>query len=169
MNTYQISECLASISSFAGVFALDQLINFKFKYSCTIIVNLDESYKPGSHWVAIALSHQSKSYYFDSYGLAPFKKELIQFLLKHVGNNWTWNRQWLQSVTSDVCGIYCVVFVVNVHKDVPMYIFLSNFDNRLELNDCKIRSFFKNSIKCSFKPSVGQSCKSLHNVRFNGY
>ena len=54
----------------------DELINLS-KYTKNIIINLEDHYGNGSHWVCI-YNNQVK-YYFDSYGLPP-PVEVMKFL-----------------------------------------------------------------------------------------
>jgi len=73
MNTFQLEKIFEGRKGFAGVFPIDQVpYNLKHQrrsQKCAII-NLDPSWKPGSHWVSLCIKNK-KLEYFDSYGLPP--------------------------------------------------------------------------------------------------
>lgn len=63
---------------FKGVYASDRIpVLKKGEFS---IVNLDDSNKPGSHWIAIARENNKMSYIYDSFGRKTYKilPELFQ-------------------------------------------------------------------------------------------
>lgn len=161
MNTGELESCLSNYSTFDGVYALDELKHFKPRKHTSIVINLDPSNLPGSHWVAI---HFGKTaYYFDSYGLFPLKREIVHFLDRYYKGHWTYNRKWIQPVTSKLCGLYCSVFVLFMHKKLSMSSFLSRFKVRERRNDCIVKHIFRKHIKCAFAKSFGQCSRALHN------
>lgn len=78
------------------------------KYPCSMVVNLDPSGRKGSHWVAIYCVSSIHAYYFDSLGIAPFG--LIKNYLQRF-RRITRNKKPYQSVVSDYCGYYSIVFI----------------------------------------------------------
>ena len=53
---------------FRGVFAIDEMNLIKtVSYPSSFVINLDPSYKPGSHWVAVYFDKNGVSEYFDSF------------------------------------------------------------------------------------------------------
>jgi len=48
-----------------------------------IVINIDKHYMPGSHWVAVCISDSGYAEYFNSYGLPPYKFEIMAFLQRH--------------------------------------------------------------------------------------
>jgi len=66
-------------------------------------MNLDKHYMPGSHWVAVCFSYSGYAEYFDSYGLLPYKIEIVEYLHRH-SIFWTFNCHRLRGFTSNVCG-----------------------------------------------------------------
>lgn len=112
MNTQQLKRIFSANADFVGVFPSDQipLIQPSFIVKC-LIINLDPSNKPGSHWVALSY-HRNKlgrneMEYFDSYGFPPYLTIPIR------GKNWhlSYNRTRFQKEKSVVCGQHCVHFV----------------------------------------------------------
>ena len=133
--TYQIDNFLRKNDNYLGTFPLDRLPDLPKKFPKSIIINTDQSNKPGDHWIAIVLT-EKHAYYFDSFGLGIVDQEIQQFLLPRYSNI-IFNSLCIQHILSDKCGYYCIYFVKNVHNFKSYYKFLSNFmiDN-LMLNDC---------------------------------
>jgi len=98
---------------FGGIYPNDQLpyMNTKCisrdKY---IVINLDPSYKEGSHWVVAVQTPNSKNnFFFDSYGMPPFTEEIKQFLQ----NRYSFNKIPLQNPLTTSCGQWCLYFIWN--------------------------------------------------------
>lgn len=112
MDTTTINRILRSLPSthrqYAGCFPSDAL-RLPLKYPSAAVINLDESDQPGSHWVAVYMKSPTSIYYFDSYGLEPFGK--IENFLRNFTHR-TVNNCIVQSVNSDVCGHYCIFFLI---------------------------------------------------------
>ena len=103
---------------FKGVYAIDQLPRIILdKRPCALIVNLDPSWKPGSHWVAIFLEDKGgPAHYFDSFGRPPFDDAIISFLNRHSKQGWIYNGTRYQSISSTLCGIYCIAFLKSLAR-----------------------------------------------------
>ena len=96
---------------FRGVFPKDQLPRHISGKPACYVINTDSSRGPGEHWVAVWLHHDGRSEYFDSFGLPPRHREIIDFLRR---NSVTWyhhNRRLLQNVTSSTCGLYVIYYI----------------------------------------------------------
>ncbi len=75
------------------------------------IINTAKSTEPGEHWVLIWQPANTICEYFDSYGLAPFKSEILNFLPR----KFKYNNTRLQSLMSSCCGQYCLyVFIRDI-------------------------------------------------------
>ena len=133
--TFQIDNYLTKIESYLGTFPLDRLPDLPNKFPKSIIINTDQSNKPGDHWIAIVLT-EKHAYYFDSFGLGIVDQQIRQFLLPRYSSI-IFNSLCIQHILSDKCGYYCIYFVQNVHNYKSYYKFLSHFmiDN-LKQNDC---------------------------------
>ncbi len=84
MNTIQINELLSEYDCFIGTYPRDLLPKEKIKIRpCALIVNTDESSKPGEHWLAIYLNANGIAEYFDSFGFMPMHNDIIKFLLRN--------------------------------------------------------------------------------------
>lgn len=110
MNTGQIQTVLEKFPGFLGVYAADQIphITPNDKPQC-LVVNLDPSWKPGSHWVAACIKKIGKIKsleIFDSYGIPPKVKSKKGWKI-------TYNPFTFQKPNTRVCGQYSVYFVKN--------------------------------------------------------
>jgi hypothetical protein len=163
MNTVQIHRVLSKrLKAFRGVYPVD-LLPPSLKKPAIIVINLDEHYKPGSHWVAVCFSNIGYAEYFDSYGLPPFKGEITTYLQNH-STSWTYNRHRLQGITSRVCGHYCCIYALHRAKGLTMTSFVNMFEPaRHTCNDMKaVRMFRRHFGQCPAcnQMEVQQSCKS---------
>lgn len=80
-----------------------------------IVLNLDRSNQPGSHWVAIFIDINDRVMeYYDSYGLSA-PKEVREFFdrITERRNGWTYkeNKKAHQQKNSE-CGVYSINFIV---------------------------------------------------------
>ena len=110
LTTSEIHETLIDIRHFFGVYAIDRLPFVLLPKPGAVIVNLDASYLPGSHWVCLYFTRDGKGFYFDSFGRHPPAQ--IQSFLERNTRNWTWNRRIYQAEDSSYCGYYCILFVL---------------------------------------------------------
>jgi len=138
MNSIQINSLLSEYKCFIGTYPLDLIPKKQIMLRpCALIVNTDESSKPGEHWVAIYLYDNCSAEYFDSFGLMPLHHEILMFLRRNKIKNLVYNPNQIQSITSNTCGAYCVLFV----KFKCL-----NF-NFCDLIKCFSSNTFKNDIK----------------------
>ena len=135
LMTFQIDDFLRKDDNYLGTFPLDRLPELPNKFPKSIIINTDQSNKPGDHWIAIILT-EKHAYYFDSFGLGIVDQQIQQFLLPRYSSI-IFNSLYIQHILSDKCGYYCIYFVKSVHNLKSYYNFLSNFKiDDLKLNDC---------------------------------
>jgi len=85
------------------VYPLD-LLPSTFIKPAIIVINVDKHYMPGSHWVAVCFTDFGYAEYFDSYGLPPFKLEIMAYLQRH-SISWIFNRHRIQGLTSNAADI----------------------------------------------------------------
>jgi len=102
--------------------------------------------------------------YFDSYGLPPYKLEIIAFL-QHQSTAWTFNRHTLQGHTSNVCGHFCCIYALHIAGGQTMASFVNMFlPARYTCNDKKavglFRAQFRECPACDQLEQQQQSCKS---------
>ena len=91
-----------------GTFPADQIPEVT-EFPSSMVVNMDNSDLPGSHWVAMYMPDSQTVYYYDSFGVVPSNKNIRKFLAKF---NWKeMNSVTFQSMISDVCGYYVMYFL----------------------------------------------------------
>jgi hypothetical protein len=139
MNTLQINTLLSEYECFIGTFSRDLLPIEKIQVRpCALIVNTDESTKPGEHWVAIYLNETTGAEYFDSFGFMPMHKEIINFFKINKIKKIVYNSNQIQSISSNTCGAYCVLFVKFKCLNYSFCDLINCFSNNLYNNDLKI-------------------------------
>ena len=142
MDTLMIRKLLKAFPCFKGVFPCDEL-PYHQNLPLNIIVNTDPSYKPGTHWICISIKKNGEGFYFDSFGLPPLKKEIVDFLVTKC-KRWRFNQVSLQNITSKTCGHYCVLFIIFKCQNLTNENFISQFKDDTIENDKKMLAIFKN-------------------------
>ena len=111
MESTQIYTILMrEIPSFIGVFASDKIPQVINQFPASFVVNTDPSDKPGEHWVAFHVPKEDVLEFFDSYGQHPSKYGFQDFIRRF--STVIWNAVTIQSPTSNVCGQYCIYFLL---------------------------------------------------------
>ena len=87
MNSRQLRWILSGDKftklSFTGVYAINEIKSIKtVSYPSSFLINLDPSYQPGSHWVAVYFDKNGVGEYFDSFASYP-PHEIVHFLRSH--------------------------------------------------------------------------------------
>ena len=144
MNSNQIRKILWSDieakNVFRGVFAVDQLP--RELQVGAYIINTDEHYKPGQHWVAVYYDGTIKEY-FDSYGLPPLDRRILEFL----GPKFVYNNIPLQKTLSNACGYYCVYYILRRSRAADMEKIVRLLE-RTKDSDYYVKSFIYKRYKC---------------------
>ena len=136
MNTFEILNEMNNLNCFKGVFPLDKIKNLKInERPIGLILNLDYAYQPGSHWVAVYLEENNKVTYFDSFGFPNFNQYFLNFLKINKVNEIIFNKFQLQSINSQTCGAYCVLFLKMRCHGYSLNDFMKLFSNNKENND----------------------------------
>ena len=135
---------LQKVPNFLGCFAADSI---KFpaihQYPAFLIINLDVSIQPGSHWLALRLGKYTLEI-FDSLGFNPslwdcYPTHLFKFISSYSLSHKFYFSPVLQPKNTFTCGLFAVFFVVYRQK----YCFnqcVSTFYKNLSLNNCKLFS-----------------------------
>lgn len=111
----QLERACRSIPHFKGVFMRDGLLWRTPRTNECAIVNLDDSYGPGTHWVAY-IKKQNRVEYFDSFGNLRPPLELIEYFNRGGGGDGglvtiVYNYEALQHYDTSNCGQLCVKFL----------------------------------------------------------
>lgn len=111
------------------------------------IFNLDSSHGNGTHWTGAFCFGDKNIAYFDSFGFPPPLK--IANFLKSNKHKVSWNNYAFQSINSDVCGFWVVLFgrcMNTINGENPhdgFNNFLSTFNSNFVQNDQKLLLLFK--------------------------
>lgn len=168
MNTLEIWNALSSNihtkKYFKGVFSLDRIPKFIKNKPALLVVNIDKSNKPGSHWVAIYLPLKGNAEYFDSYGIKPMHDEFIKFFKRQKFVKILYNKIQLQNYFSTVCGQYCCVFLLQRTKKKTLENFIKTYFNKqnFEVNDKIVETLFLKN----FKRNIMHGGGSVENLNF---
>lgn len=93
------------------------------------VLNLENSYQNGSHWVCWIKKNKLK-FYFDSYGDANPPKELVNYLGE---DNLYYNENRIQNYSDPpICGHLCLKFLKIVNNIKKTDQFLPSIRNVLE-------------------------------------
>ena len=117
MNTQELVHALSSDKIvndyFLNVYAFDQLPKRKITQTSWILIcNCCPAFKPGMHWIVLFKDAQRKECIeiFDSYGQHPDLYNLTSFCRRQGAKHIWYNMRQLQSLTSNVCGHYCLYY-----------------------------------------------------------
>ena len=145
MNTLEIELICRSDpvlrKCFGGVLALDQLPDTIVDFPKCFCINTDNQDKPGMHWFGIYFDNPNLVLYFDSHGIRPFGRpaKVCFKNAKHV----VYNKMWLQSVFSKVCGVYVIYFLSQAARGVSLSDMLQRFQSfQWRANDTTIMRWF---------------------------
>jgi len=154
----RILHCTNVGSKFTvGVYAADKL-PYPVKKPAALIANTDIEGQPGEHWVAFFVPVRGQPEYFDSYGMPSYTPDHMEFMSKY--KTWKSNTKTLQSLTSKVCGQYCLTFLITRMRGFSMKQYQSLFTEKSNQKDQLVRSWIKNTFKyCNIKCNRrGQTC-----------
>ena len=132
---------------FLGCYSDDEISKLVLKPTCFLIVNLDISKKPGSHWLALGIFPNHIEVFdslgFDFFSWPSLPKGLLSFLHKISFKKKIKVIPRLQSKTSTMCGLFCVFYIMLRSKfslsRIIKYFSLSS----LASNDYKLLKFFR--------------------------
>jgi hypothetical protein len=126
MNEQQIRDYLKNYP--VTVCAADELPTRIEQRPHTFIVNTDTSEKRGSHWTVFHFPEKGASEFFDSMGNDPERyHERFKNILIVNGSDYELCVDRLQEDGSQVCGHYCIYFVVRRYSGERMETLLMPF------------------------------------------
>ena len=133
-------------TQFLGVFAADELPSY-IPVGKGLIVNCCNRDLPGRHWLAIYQSTTKKVEFFDSFG----RKPSAYGLKIKSGQLDQWSDVQLQNIFSNVCGLYCIFYLLQRVRGTCMSTIVNKFsryntlfnDDLLRKEICKHFYFFK--------------------------
>ena len=130
-----ISKDVALKIQCLGVFAADELPTY-IPIGKGLIVNCCKRKLPGHYWLALYQSSVDKVEFFDSYGRKPSFYGLQIKNAKLIQSN----DVQLQNIFSNVCGLYCVLYLFHRVRGNPMSKMVNMFSrHNTVLNDDLVR------------------------------
>ena len=147
MDTLQLNRALGMDpyvkKCYGGTLPMDQIQTTRPVQTRCWVLNLSPSTHPGTHWVAVHVSRTSVEY-FCSYGLEP-PGDLDKVLKRwaRTGRRRVYDSNVgtvLQTLTSDLCGEYCVLYLKCRCRGVSFREFLTSFTTDTGLNDEILKS-----------------------------
>ena len=151
LTNYDLVSFLNCTPHFLGCFSDDEISKLVIKPPCFVIINLDISTRPGSHWLALGIFPNSIEV-FDSLGFEIFSwptlpHGLLKFLHKLSFRKRIKIIPRLQSKRSTLCGLFCVFYIL-LRSKFSLSTILGYFSSSLASNDSKLIKFFR--YKCNF-------------------
>ena len=132
MSNLKIDDILKNNVNCIGTYSKDNVPILKNDEST--IVNLDDSLGKGAHWISYSKKSTIK-FFFDSYGVA-YIPDIIKN--QYPNHKFICNIYRIQSMDSNQCGRYCILFVkADIKKENDYNNFLLQF---------KKNNFLKNDI-----------------------
>ena len=131
MHELTILRHLRRYKQFLGVFASDELPKIK-KRPSGLILNLDESNKPGSHWCAVYFDGEGAAEYYDPLGFPPF---CDRYLHENAPEGVIFNPHQIQYVFSVSCGEFCIDFLERRFKGESFCEIISSYSKNSAFND----------------------------------
>lgn len=162
MNSLKLQYILERIikppCKFLGVFAKDKIPLTMTSYPCCFVANTDISSMSGEHWVAYFYDSPQSYEFFDSYGMPPQVYGFVSV------NNY--NRKSLQSLTSSVCGQFCLFYLYLRSRGFTLNQILNSFSSSdSSWNDFQVARYAKKHFAVNNSPAFSnficsQSCVS---------
>ena len=156
MNSRQLRWILSSDKvtsrNFKGVYALHEIEHIKqISFPSPNVFNLDPSYKPGVHWVAVYIDGKGLPEYLDSFGRPP-PREIKDFLSTYA-ESWNYNHIPVQELYSTTCGQFVVFYVYQRCSGLTLESIIRKYFNPHAkiMNDVLVRDFVKMHYQFSAK------------------
>ena len=140
LTNFEMQEYYQNESTFNGVYSRDHLPN-EIKDG-DYIINLDEYYNIGTHWVALYVKNNDVTD-FDGFGVEHIPNEIKKFIdLK----NLILNIFRIQAHDSIMCGYFCIGFINFMFKGKTLNDYTNLFSpDDLKKKDDIIMNYFMNN------------------------
>lgn len=165
MNTSRLKEMLQRVGCGreTTVLACNELpVGQKPSIKTLYVVNMDENWLPGTHWIVLFIASEHEVEIFDSLCTSPEKNNkyihafvnMFDVVIKNAGKQ-------LQDVESDSCGLFCVYYAYYRCKGglTMQQIVDDRFSDDALLNECKVVAFTTDVYGESIFSDIKHSCK----------
>ena len=161
MNTHELEYLMLKLiggNLFKGVYASDTLPILDSRKNIIpgfYIVNSDEHYKKGTHWMALTMENDNSATFFDSYGKSPryYSKDILRFL--ELQENISYQTKTLQNMFSSVCGQHCMFYLLQRARGLSYKNVLKLYCDDVDKNDTMVANYVKRYKSCiSMKKNI---------------
>ena len=147
LTSCELTSFLKSFPHFLGCYSDDEISKLILKPTSFIIINLDTSDRPGSHWVALGIFTNSIEVFdslgFDLLSWPTVPHGLLSFLHRVSFRKRIKVIPRIQSKRSTLCGIFCVFYII-LRSRFSLSTILAYFSlSSLATNDSKLIRFFR--------------------------
>ena len=147
LTSCELTSFLKSFPHFLGCYSDDEISKLILKPTSFIIINLDTSDRPGSHWVALGIFTNSIEVFdslgFDLLSWPTVPHGLLSFLHRVSFRKRIEVIPRIQSKRSTLCGIFCVFYII-LRSRFSLSTILAYFSlSSLATNDSKLIRFFR--------------------------
>ena len=130
-----INNIMKDIPSFIGVYSLDNVKQPEYYPSYTII-NFSPSQSTGTHFIAVLFISELVCVYFDPLNLIYIPQEIKQYMVQN--SNYIYIIDYpIQNLLSGYCGFFCILVILFVVNQIPIYEGLRIFPKMSLQNDNK--------------------------------
>ena len=148
----EIEKVLKNKKSFEGCFSsIKKLTKLKIGKTYMLHKFLDDDRDERlGHWTALKINQEGDIFFFDSHGVKPNKKlkKVLQKFVSLRKRNLYWSSQRIQSIVSEKCGEFAVLFIMLVKGKKSYKQFLQLFDKEdMFLNDDIVNRLLNKLIK----------------------
>ena len=146
LTTDELMFLLNGRDNFFGCYAEDQLSNITITgFPAYLIVNLDSSNLPGSHWITIRISRRTVEVFdpagFEIFNWSRIPCTLLEFLHRQTVSRKIILSPSLQPQKSTLCGYYCIFYIL-LRAHYTLSTITSYFSPSLSQNDRRLKKFF---------------------------
>jgi hypothetical protein len=166
MNTQSLKHMLmlSGCSEESTVLACDQLPKSKeeLKNSIGYIVNLQESWRPGNHWIVIFVNDNNNVELFDSLVTsADDNNQYIKIFLENFYKLRMNAGARLQDDVSESCGLYCLYYLYyRCRKKLSIDTIITKlFSDNVTLNECNVIAFINSLYDKKLYQHIKHACK----------
>lgn len=143
----EIIEKFPSISkTFLGVFSINTVPKLSKKHQF-VILNTEESFKPGKHWFCVIKTYSKEFELFDSLGINVEKLDRLRdFNILPSNSVLKYNENAVQNSDSITCGLFvCYFLIQRLHNFDMSFSDLINeiFTLNKDLNETTVLNFCK--------------------------
>lgn len=143
-EVYSFLKChINDQAATVDVTSIDKLPK-RYNLPLYLVVNLDDSSEPGSHWTSVFIDEKKRGIYFDSFGQYPPAE--IENFLKMMTDSFEFSNVQIQAFDSTSCGLFSSIALINFSRNKTLKDFLSNFARfNTFLNELIIKNMSENN------------------------